>query len=70
LLISEVAVRTLKLNATRLTVPVVLSTLGDFKIIPTRTVHADVVIDGIGKEVELFVVERCVMNVDGRTKFH
>jgi hypothetical protein len=63
-LISEVAVRTLKLNATRLTVPVVLSTLGDFKIIPTRTVHADVVIDGIGKEVELFVVEKCVMNVD------
>jgi hypothetical protein len=45
-------------------VPVLLSTLGEFIIKPKFSVVVRMVVDGISKMVEFYVIQKCVMNVD------
>jgi hypothetical protein len=46
--------------------PIVLSTVGDFQVRPDSSVYtvAVILVDGIDKEIELIVIDKCVMNVD------
>ena len=39
--------------------PIVLSTLGDHTVVSEFVVRAGVVIDGIDKELDFFVVKKC-----------
>jgi hypothetical protein len=63
-LITESLARKLNIELAPLKVPVLLSTLGDFIIKPKFSVVVRMVVDGISKMVEFYVIQKCVMNVD------
>jgi hypothetical protein len=56
--------RKLNVELAPLKVPVLLSTLGEFIIKPKFSVVVRMVVDGISKMVEFYVIQKCVMNVD------
>jgi hypothetical protein len=43
---------------------VTLSTLGGHRVIPSGSVLLDIVIDEINKEIEFYVINKCVMGVE------
>jgi hypothetical protein len=63
-LIARSSAQKLKLKFTALCTPIVLSTLSDGQVRPLASVNADIEIDGIAKNIDLFVVEKCVLDVD------
>jgi hypothetical protein len=63
-LITESLARKLNVELAPLKVPVLLSTLGDFIIKPKFSVVVRMVVDGISKMVEFYVIQKCVMNLD------
>jgi hypothetical protein len=63
-LISETAVQLLSATPVPLKTGVTLSALGGHRVIPTGSVLLDIVIDEINKQIEFYVINKCVTGVE------